>query len=129
MRGELRRRCIQAVISRKGSPTIKGLGKLRYVVEQTFAACSTSSNAAVRMERRIELHDAFLSRADPTGPPLLFTHHSCSAQLRAGVICEVRHEVSLGEVGIAIAPNKLDGSDLKSGCCTEHEHRVCTDGS
>ncbi|WP_264349535.1 transposase [Streptomyces milbemycinicus] len=37
VRGELRRRCIQAVISRKGSPNIKGLGRLRYVVEQTFA--------------------------------------------------------------------------------------------
>jgi transposase InsO family protein len=40
VRGELRRRRIQAVISRWGSPNIKGLG-----------------------ERRIELHDSFLSLA------------------------------------------------------------------
>jgi hypothetical protein len=35
-RRELRRRRILPVISRKGAPNIKGLGKLRYVVEQTF---------------------------------------------------------------------------------------------
>ena len=63
MRGELRRRCIQAVISRKGSPNIKGLGKLRYVVEQTFALLHQFKRLAVRMERRIELHDAFVSLA------------------------------------------------------------------
>ncbi|MFE4013705.1 transposase [Streptomyces sp. NPDC059112] len=32
-RDELRHRRIQPVISRKGAPNIKGLGKLRYVVE------------------------------------------------------------------------------------------------
>ncbi|MEU1081596.1 transposase [Streptomyces sp. NPDC005908] len=36
-RRELRRRRIVPVISRKGAPNIKGLGKLRYVVEQTFS--------------------------------------------------------------------------------------------
>ncbi|MGN9761918.1 transposase [Streptomyces sp. SD31] len=36
-RDESRRRRILPVISRKGSPNIKGMGKLRYVVEQTFA--------------------------------------------------------------------------------------------
>ncbi|MFE2157095.1 transposase [Streptomyces lydicus] len=34
---ELRKRRIMPVISRKGSPNIKGLGKLRYVMEKTFA--------------------------------------------------------------------------------------------
>nr|WP_157857458.1 hypothetical protein [Streptomyces yerevanensis] len=63
MRGELRRRRIQAVISRKGSPNIKGLGKLRYVVEQTFALLHQFKRLAVRWERRIELHDSFLSLA------------------------------------------------------------------
>ncbi|MFD4621527.1 transposase [Streptomyces sp. NPDC058475] len=48
VRGELRRRCIQAVISRKGSPNIKGLGKLRYVVEQTFALLHQCKHLAVR---------------------------------------------------------------------------------
>nr|WP_254705889.1 transposase [Streptomyces vilmorinianum] len=37
VRRELRRRRIMPVISRRGAPNIKGLGKLRYVVEQTFA--------------------------------------------------------------------------------------------
>ncbi|MFD8008400.1 transposase [Streptomyces mirabilis] len=37
VRGELRTRRIMPDISRKGAPNIKGLGKLRYVVEQAFA--------------------------------------------------------------------------------------------
>ncbi|MEU9959880.1 transposase [Streptomyces sp. NPDC050982] len=37
VRHGLRDRRIMPVISRKGAPNIKGLGKLRYVVEQTFA--------------------------------------------------------------------------------------------
>ncbi|MEU0996005.1 transposase [Streptomyces olivaceus] len=37
VRRELRRRRILPVISRKGASNIKGVGKLRYVVEQTFA--------------------------------------------------------------------------------------------
>ncbi|WP_415923506.1 transposase [Streptomyces sp. WI03-4A] len=36
-RRELRERRILPVISRRGAPNIEGLGKLRYVVEQTFA--------------------------------------------------------------------------------------------
>ncbi|MFI0271818.1 transposase [Streptomyces luteogriseus] len=36
-RRELRKRRILPVISRKGAPSIKGLGKLRYVVKQTLA--------------------------------------------------------------------------------------------
>jgi len=35
-RRELRRRRILPVISRKGAPNIKGLGKLRYVVKQSL---------------------------------------------------------------------------------------------
>ncbi|MGC9544760.1 hypothetical protein [Streptomyces sp. UG1] len=60
---ELRRRRILPVISRKGSPNIKGLGKLRYVVEQTFALHHQFKRLAVRWERRTELHDAFVSLA------------------------------------------------------------------
>nr|WP_179851967.1 hypothetical protein [Streptomyces sp. Ag109_G2-15] len=63
MRGELRRRRTQAVISRKDSPNIKGLGKLRYVVEQTFALLHPFKRLAVRWKRRIELHDPVLSLA------------------------------------------------------------------
>lgn len=52
----MRHRQILSVISRKRSPNIKGLGKLRYVVEQTFALLH-------RFKRRTELHDAFVSLA------------------------------------------------------------------
>ncbi|MER5942631.1 transposase [Streptomyces sp. NPDC001928] len=62
-RGELRNRLILPVISRKGAPNIKGLGKLRYVVEQTFALLHQFKRLAVRWERRTELHDAFISLA------------------------------------------------------------------
>ncbi|PLW71124.1 IS5/IS1182 family transposase, partial [Streptomyces sp. DJ] len=62
-RRELRKRRILPVISRKGRPNIKGLGKLRYVVEQTFALLHQFRRLAVRWERRTELHDAFVSLA------------------------------------------------------------------
>jgi IS5 family transposase len=62
-RRELRRRRILPVISRKGSPDIKGLGKLRYVVEQTFSLLHHFKRLAVRWERRLGLHDALVSLA------------------------------------------------------------------
>ncbi|AYV25229.1 Transposase DDE domain protein [Streptomyces sp. ADI95-16] len=62
-RDELLKRRILPVISRKGSPNIKGMGKLRYVVEQTFALLHQFKRIAVRWERRTELHDAFVSLA------------------------------------------------------------------
>ncbi|GAA2987280.1 IS5 family transposase [Streptomyces sp. SM10] len=62
-RDELRHRRILPAISRKGSPNIKGLGKLRYVVEQTIALLHHFKRLAVRWERRTELHDAFVSLA------------------------------------------------------------------
>lgn len=62
-REELRRRRILPVISRKGTPNIKGMGKLRYVVEQTFALLHQFKRLAVRWERRTELHDALISLA------------------------------------------------------------------
>ncbi|MFJ4880821.1 hypothetical protein ACIP93_37205 [Streptomyces sp. NPDC088745] len=51
------------VISRKGAPNIKSLGKLRYVVEQTFALLHQFKLLAVRWEQRLELHDAIVSLA------------------------------------------------------------------
>ncbi|MEV6020018.1 hypothetical protein [Streptomyces sp. NPDC051997] len=63
MRRELQRRRIMPVISRKGAPNIKGLGKLRCVVEQTFALLHQFKRLAVRWERRLELHDALVSLA------------------------------------------------------------------
>ncbi|MGQ4718887.1 transposase [Streptomyces anulatus] len=62
-RDELRRRQILPVISRKGSPNIKGIGKLRYVVEQAFALLHHFKRLAGRRERRTELHGAFISLA------------------------------------------------------------------
>ena len=62
-RDELRHRRILPVISRKGSPNIKGIDKLRYIVEQTFALPYHFKRLAVRWERRTELHDAFISLA------------------------------------------------------------------
>ncbi|MEU8591594.1 IS5 family transposase [Streptomyces sp. NPDC048664] len=62
-RDELRHRRILPVISRKGSPNIKGIGNLRYVVEQTFALLHHFKRLAFRWERRTELHDAFVSLA------------------------------------------------------------------
>ncbi|MFE5833721.1 IS5 family transposase [Streptomyces sp. NPDC056488] len=60
---ELRKRRILPVISRKGSPNTKGLGKLLYAVEQTFALLHQFKRLAVRWEHRTELHDAFVSLA------------------------------------------------------------------
>ncbi|BCL18214.1 hypothetical protein GCM10017668_00570 [Streptomyces tuirus] len=61
VRRQLRHRRILPVISRKGAPNIKGLGKLRYVVEQTFALLHQFKRLAIRWERRLELHDALVS--------------------------------------------------------------------
>lgn len=61
VRLELRRRRILPVISLKGAPNMEGLGKLRYVVEQTFALLHQFKRLAVRWEQRIELHDAVVS--------------------------------------------------------------------
>ncbi|MYW44968.1 transposase [Streptomyces sp. SID161] len=62
-RRELRRRRILPVISRKRAPHIKGLGKLRYVVEQTFSLLHHFKRLAVRWERCLDLHDALVSLA------------------------------------------------------------------
>ncbi|GAA2459866.1 transposase [Streptomyces macrosporus] len=62
-RRELRKRRILPVVSRKGAPTIKGLGKLRYVVEQTFSLLHHVKRLAVRWGRRLDLHDALVSPA------------------------------------------------------------------
>ncbi|MFD5483321.1 hypothetical protein [Streptomyces hawaiiensis] len=51
------------MFSRKGAPNIKGLGKPRYVVEQTFDLLLQFKRLAVRGERRTEPYDAFVSLA------------------------------------------------------------------
>ncbi|GIE92513.1 Transposase DDE domain-containing protein [Actinoplanes regularis] len=45
------------------TPGIKRLGKLRYVVEQTFALLHQFRRFAVRWERRLNIHDGFVSLA------------------------------------------------------------------
>ncbi|MFD7291544.1 transposase [Streptomyces sp. NPDC059863] len=69
MHRELRSRTITPVISQKGAPNIKGLGKHRYVVEQTFSLLHQFKRLAVRWERRLELHQAFASLACSLIPP------------------------------------------------------------
>ncbi|MFJ2633929.1 hypothetical protein ACIO6U_18575 [Streptomyces sp. NPDC087422] len=59
----MRQRRILPVISRKGSRDIIGLGRLRHVVEQTFAQLHQFKRPAVRRERRLDLHNAFVSLA------------------------------------------------------------------
>ncbi|MET7549686.1 hypothetical protein ABZS94_28605 [Streptomyces sp. NPDC005500] len=49
-RDELLRRRVLPVISRKGFPNINGMGKLGYVVEQTFALLHHFKRLAVRWE-------------------------------------------------------------------------------
>lgn len=63
-RRELRkRRILPVVISRKGALSIKGLGKLRYVVEQTSSLLHHFKRLAVRWGRRLDLHEALVSLA------------------------------------------------------------------
>ncbi|WP_328841639.1 hypothetical protein [Streptomyces europaeiscabiei] len=54
-------RRILPAVTRKGASNIKGLGRLRYVVEQAFALLHQLKRLAVRWEARIELHDEFAS--------------------------------------------------------------------
>ncbi|MGW7104517.1 hypothetical protein [Streptomyces sp. NPDC054838] len=51
---ELRKRRVLPVTSRKGAPNIKDIGKLRYVVEQTFVLLHHFKRLAIRRERRTE---------------------------------------------------------------------------
>lgn len=60
-RREMRKRRILPVLSSKGAPNIKAPGKLRYVVESRFALLHHFQRLAVRVERRLDLHDALVS--------------------------------------------------------------------
>ncbi|MFI7239023.1 transposase [Streptomyces cyaneofuscatus] len=57
-RDALRERRILPVISHRGSPGTNGIGKLSYVVEQTFALLHHCKRLATRWERRTEPHVA-----------------------------------------------------------------------
>ncbi|MFV5992553.1 transposase [Streptomyces sp. NPDC056231] len=63
VRRALRKRQILPVIPRRGAPNIKDLGRIRYVMEQTFALLHQFKRLAVRWERRPELHHALVALA------------------------------------------------------------------
>ena len=63
VRQECRRRRTIPIISQRGRRGVKGLGKLRYVVEQTFALLHQFRRLAMRWERHLVIHDGFVSLA------------------------------------------------------------------
>lgn len=60
-RRRLRRRGIQPKIAKRGVAHGSGLGKVRYVVERTFAWLHGMRRLRVRYERRADIHQAFLN--------------------------------------------------------------------
>ncbi len=63
VRRELARRRIVPIISSRGTKGVQGLGKLRYVVEQTLALLHQFKRLAVRFEHHLDLHQALVSLA------------------------------------------------------------------
>ena len=63
LRRELARRRTVPIISYRGTKGVKGLGKLRYVVEQTLALLHQFRRLAVRWEHHLDLHEALVSLA------------------------------------------------------------------
>ena len=49
--------------AQRGEPHGSGLGRVRYVVEQTIAAVHQNRRLKVRYERRSDIHQAFLTLA------------------------------------------------------------------
>ncbi len=62
-RDACRRRATEPIIPRRGGKNVKGLVRLRYVVEQTFGLLHQFRRLAVRWERRLDIHDALVSLA------------------------------------------------------------------
>src|SRR5262245_23693196 len=60
-RRELRRRGIRSSIARRQTKHGSGLGRVRWVVERTFAWLHHFKRLLVRYDRRAEIHDAFLA--------------------------------------------------------------------
>jgi transposase len=54
---------VRPVIAQQGQPHGSGLGKYRYVVEQTVAAVHQNRRLKVRYEKRDDIHQAFLTLA------------------------------------------------------------------
>ena len=53
----------EPIIPKRKTPGVKGLGKLRYVVGQSFALLHQFRGLAVRWERCLDIHDGFVSLA------------------------------------------------------------------
>ena len=58
---ELRRRGIEPVVARRRQAHGSGLGRLRWVVERTFAWLHNFKRLLIRYERRADMHEAFLA--------------------------------------------------------------------
>ena len=58
-----RQRRTEPIIPQRGTKGLQGLGKLRYVVEQTFGLLHQFRRLAVRWERRLDIHNGFVSLA------------------------------------------------------------------
>jgi len=58
---ELQRRNIQPVIAQRGTPHGSGLGKTRWVIERTLSWLHQYRRLRVRYERRVDIHEAFLT--------------------------------------------------------------------
>jgi hypothetical protein len=54
---------IEPVFAHRGTPHGSGLGKYRYVVEQTIAAVHQNRRLKIRYEKRDDIHQAFLTLA------------------------------------------------------------------
>jgi transposase len=54
---------VEPVIAQQGKPHGSGLGRYRYVVEQTVAAVHQNRRLKVRYEKRDDIHQAFLTLA------------------------------------------------------------------
>ncbi len=59
----LRQRRITPMIARRGQSHGSGIGRLRWVVERSFAWLHTFKRLRIRYERRADIHEAFLSLA------------------------------------------------------------------
>lgn len=59
-RRELRKRGVKPVIARRNTEHGSGLGKVRWVVERTFAHLHNLRRLRIRYERSPELHHAFM---------------------------------------------------------------------
>lgn len=62
-RDQITARQIMPIIPFRGTKGIAGLGKLRYVVEQTISHLHQFKRLAIRWERRLDIHDALVSLA------------------------------------------------------------------